>query len=123
MAAEAELNNDLYHGEFAVICSHDLNSQSSRRLCARLARHRWSMGASSPLPARRTRASVSIVRLADSEIDLGRLAVIVTPARNWQCKMSPAALPALRGLRSALFGLSLVCSPAGAWLRPGPSLG
>jgi hypothetical protein len=69
------------------------------------------------LPARRTCASVSIVRLADSAIGLGQLAVIATPSRTRQPRTSLAALPAFRRLRSALFALSLVCSLAGVWLR------
>ena len=109
--------NNLYQSGFAVICSHALNSLCSWRFCARLARNRWIMVASSPLPARRTCASVSIVLLADSAIGLGQLAVIATPSRTRQPRTSLAAWPAFRRLRSALFALSLVCSLAGVWLR------
>jgi hypothetical protein len=109
--------NELYQGGFAVICSHTLNSLCSRRFCARLARNRWIMVASSPLPARCTCASVSIVLLADSAIGLGHLAVIATPSRTRRPRTSRVALPACRRLRSALFALFLVCSLAGVWLR------
>lgn len=57
------------------------------------------------------------MRLADSAIVLGQLAVIVTPSRTRQPGASLAALPALGRLRAALFALSRVGSLAGVWLR------
>src|SRR5262249_24147818 len=120
---------------FAVICSHALNSLCSLRFCARLARNRWIMVASSPLPARRTCASVSIVRLADSAIGLGQLAVIAYPAtqnvtgsiasipwaafsivRSFPCVLTGggigAALTSLRGGRGLLWTTTVVVRAA-----------
>jgi hypothetical protein len=99
-------DSELHQSGFAVICSHALNSLCSRRLCSRLARSRLISVASSPLAARRTCASELIVLLADSAIGPGQLAVIATPSRIRRPRTSPAALPAFRRLRPALFALS-----------------
>ena len=104
-----------YQSGFAVICSHALNSFCSRRFCARLARNRWIMVVSSPLVPRRTCVSIFIVRLDDSAIGLGQLAVIATPSRTRQPRTSPAASPAFRRLRSALFALSSCAHRCGVW--------
>ena len=111
-----------YQSGFAVICSQALNSLCSRRLCSRLARNRLISVASSPLAPRRTCAPGSIVLLADSAIGLGQLAVTATPSRTRRPRTSPAALPAFRRLRSALFALLLMSSLAGV-AAPRPSLG
>jgi hypothetical protein len=58
-----------------------LNSRCSRRLCARLARNRVNIVASSPSAVCRTCASGSIVLLGDSAAGPGQLAVIATPSR------------------------------------------
>jgi len=105
--------NKLYQSGFEVISSQALNSVCSRRLCARLTRNRLIMVASLPLAAQRTAASESMVLPADSAIGPGHLAVIATPSRGWRPRTPPAAWPASRGLRSALFARFLVCSLAG----------
>jgi hypothetical protein len=74
--------NGNYQSGFAVIASHTLNSHSSQRLCARLARNRVITVARSSLAVRRACAQESIVLLVDSATGLGRLAVVATPLRT-----------------------------------------